>query len=68
MNPARALGPPVVVGSFPGYFWIYFAGPFVGGLVAAAIYRRSFLEAISHMHASAIQCTIIFDFMPPILV
>jgi hypothetical protein len=38
MNPARSLGPSVVAGSFPGYHWIYYVGPFIGSLIATGIY------------------------------
>ncbi|KAK9896930.1 aquaporin-like protein [Cystobasidium minutum MCA 4210] len=38
MNPARALGPSVVSGRFPGYHWIYYVGPIVGSLIATALY------------------------------
>lgn len=38
MNPARSLGPSVVAGSFPGYHWIYYVGPFLGSLLATGIY------------------------------
>ncbi|ORY81991.1 aquaporin-like protein, partial [Protomyces lactucae-debilis] len=37
-NPARALGPAVVNTQFEGYFWIYFAGPYMGGAVSAFFY------------------------------
>jgi hypothetical protein len=38
MNPARSLGPSVVAGSFPGYHWIYYVGPFIGSLIATFLY------------------------------
>ena len=38
MNPARSLGPDAVVGSFPGYHWIYWFGPALGGGLAVAVY------------------------------
>ncbi|ORY81958.1 aquaporin-1 [Protomyces lactucae-debilis] len=37
-NPARALGPAITNRSFEGYFWIYFAGPYMGGAVSAFFY------------------------------
>jgi aquaporin related protein len=37
-NPARALGPAVVNAKFEGYFWIYFAGPYLGSIVSAFFY------------------------------
>lgn len=39
LNPARTLGPCVVLHSFPGYHWIYWVGPILGSLVAVAFYR-----------------------------
>ncbi|KAK3364631.1 aquaporin-like protein [Lasiosphaeria hispida] len=38
LNPARSLGPAVVNGSFPSYFWIYWVGPLLGSLLASAFY------------------------------
>ncbi|KAK4227380.1 putative aquaporin [Podospora fimiseda] len=38
LNFARSLGPAVVNGSFPGYFWIYFVGPILGSLLASGFY------------------------------
>ena len=37
MNPARAFGPQLVFGVWDDA-WIYYAGPFLGGLVAALLY------------------------------
>ncbi|KEF60668.1 aquaporin rerated protein, other eukaryote [Exophiala aquamarina CBS 119918] len=39
INPARAFGPAVVNHSFPGYHWIYWVGPLIGALAAAAFYH-----------------------------
>ncbi|EGW34382.1 uncharacterized protein SPAPADRAFT_59805 [Spathaspora passalidarum NRRL Y-27907] len=39
LNPARTFGPCVAARSFPNYHWIYWVGPFIGAVVAAAIYR-----------------------------
>lgn len=39
LNPARSFGPAVVLGSFPGYHWIYWLGPALGALVAVGFYR-----------------------------
>ena len=39
LNPARSFGPAVVLGSFPGYHWIYWLGPAFGALVAVGFYR-----------------------------
>ncbi|KAK0625925.1 aquaporin-like protein [Immersiella caudata] len=38
LNPARSLGPAVVLGRWPEYFWIYFIGPILGALLASAFY------------------------------
>ncbi|KAL9056248.1 MAG: hypothetical protein Q9162_003039 [Coniocarpon cinnabarinum] len=38
LNPARAFGPCVVDGDFPGYHWIYWLGPLFGSCVASAYY------------------------------
>ncbi|KAL6901093.1 aquaporin-like protein [Trichoderma evansii] len=37
INPARSFGPAVVT-SFTGYQWIYWVGPFLGALLAFAVY------------------------------
>lgn len=39
VNPARSLGPDVVVMSFPSYAWIYYVGPILGTLLAAGFYK-----------------------------
>lgn len=39
LNPARSFGPSVVAGSFPGYHWIYWLGPVMGGILAGAYYK-----------------------------
>ena len=38
MNPARAFGPYLALGDFT-YFWIYVAGPILGMLAGAVVYR-----------------------------
>ncbi|KAA8902682.1 aquaporin-like protein [Sphaerosporella brunnea] len=38
-NPARSFGPCVVNRSFPGIHWIYWVGPGLGALLAAALFR-----------------------------
>lgn len=38
VNPARSLGPAVVNGHFPNYFWIYWIGPILGSLLATGFY------------------------------
>ncbi|ROW05629.1 hypothetical protein VSDG_00482 [Cytospora chrysosperma] len=45
LNPARSFGPAVVTrGGFPGYHWIYWLGPILGALLAAAFYK--FIKAM----------------------
>jgi aquaporin related protein len=45
INPARSLGPNVVIRSFPNYFWIYFLGPFMGSFFSAVLhYLLKFLH------------------------
>ncbi|KAF2496245.1 aquaporin [Lophium mytilinum] len=39
LNPARSFGPAVAATQFPGYHWIYWVGPLLGGAVAAGYYR-----------------------------
>jgi aquaporin related protein len=39
VNPARSLGPDVVIRSFPSYHWIYWVGPAVGTIIACAFYK-----------------------------
>jgi aquaporin Z/aquaporin NIP len=39
VNPARSLGPMIVAGKFTDW-WVYATAPFVGGLLAAALYQR----------------------------
>ncbi|KAI3391224.1 hypothetical protein diail_7738 [Diaporthe ilicicola] len=39
LNPARSLGPCVVAADFPSEHWIYWVGPFIGSLVAFALYK-----------------------------
>jgi Major intrinsic protein len=50
LNPARSFGPQVIMGSFPGYHWIYCTpfltsrglmpgvGPFLGAIVSTGLY------------------------------
>ncbi len=38
MNPARSLGPALVAGEW-GYLWLYWAGPLLGGALAALGYQ-----------------------------
>ncbi len=39
LNPARSLGPAVVVHSFESYHWIYWIGPMADSLLAVVLYK-----------------------------
>jgi MIP family channel proteins len=39
MNPARAMGPMIVSGFMPYYWYVYWIGPIIGGLIAGLLYR-----------------------------
>jgi len=39
LNPARSFGPAVVIGTWPGYHWIYWIGPLLGSLLAVGFYK-----------------------------
>ncbi|MEM3085775.1 MAG: MIP family channel protein [Halobacteria archaeon] len=43
VNPARTFGPALVFGAW-GDHWLYWAGPILGGLIAALLYDRVFLK------------------------
>ncbi len=43
MNPARWLGPAMLGGGFENA-WVYLAGPLLGGLVAAGVYKLGLME------------------------
>jgi MIP family channel proteins len=44
MNPSRAFGPELVYHVWESYTWIYYAGPAVGGVVAALLYEWLYLR------------------------
>ena len=44
MNPSRAFGPELVYHVWERYTWIYYAGPAVGGIVAALLYEWLYLR------------------------
>lgn len=39
LNPARTFGPSVILGEFAPYHWIYWLGPIMGAIIAAAFYK-----------------------------
>jgi len=41
MNPARALAPALLSGTF-GDLWLYWTAPFIGTLIAAFLFRGKF--------------------------
>jgi MIP family channel proteins len=43
MNPARAFGPELVGNHWPNA-WIYYVGPFAGGVIAASLYELLYLR------------------------
>lgn len=38
INPARSLGPAIVSGTWPGTFWVFVVGPYLGALLAIPFY------------------------------
>jgi MIP family channel proteins len=44
VNPARAFGPELVYRVWESYTWIYYAGPAVGGALAALLYEWLYLR------------------------
>ena len=43
MNPARAFGPQLV-GHHWAHWWIWYVGPFAGGVIAASVYEMLYLR------------------------
>lgn len=43
MNPARAFGPQLAGGHW-SHFWIWYVGPFAGGVIAASLYELLYLR------------------------
>lgn len=50
LNPARSFGPAVVLGRFDAEHWIYWAGPAVGAVLAAGLYK--FLKILDYERAN----------------
>jgi len=44
INPARAFGPQLVYNVWESYTWIFYVGPFAGGVIAALLYEYLFLR------------------------
>lgn len=53
MNPARAVGPAVVMGDF-SHQWIYWLGPLTGGVLGALIY--TYIFAVGASFKSIVKC------------
>ena len=49
MNPARSLGPSVVVGCWENH-WVYWAGPILGGVTAGLLYQLVFQVSNNTRH------------------
>lgn len=45
LNPARTLGPAIAAGNFAD-LWLYFVGPFIGGVLAALLYISVLKEKV----------------------
>ena len=43
MNPARAFGPQLVSNTW-AHFWVWYIGPFAGGVIAASLYELLYLR------------------------
>lgn len=52
MNPARAFGPELVQGGAWADAWIYYVGPFAGGVIAAVLYTMLYLPSANDSGAA----------------
>ncbi|GAA5986080.1 hypothetical protein JCM5350_004424 [Sporobolomyces pararoseus] len=50
LNPARSIGPDIVIGQFDSYHWIYWLGPAMGACLAVA-----FWKGIQYVHFTGIR-------------
>ena len=50
LNPGRSFGPAVVIRKFEHYHWIYWVGPLLGALLAAAFYK--FIKVLEYETAN----------------
>ena len=62
MNPARSLGPSVVVGCWENH-WVYWLGPILGGVTAGLLYQLVF--QISNRHLVMVMFTMLVMQAPP---
>ena len=46
MNPARAFGPQLVANHWGSDWWIWYVGPFAGGVIAAVLYELMYLRSL----------------------
>lgn len=51
MNPARSLGPAVIVGNWEN-FWLYWVGPLLGGCAAGGLYKMALRRNADEEEAS----------------
>ena len=58
VNPARSLGPALVVGGLPlRQVWLFIVAPLVGGILAALLYRFIFADAPVDGRGTGGRCT-----------
>jgi hypothetical protein len=44
INPARAFGPQLVANHWGDDWWVWYVGPFAGGVIAAVLYELMYLR------------------------
>ncbi|KAF1955286.1 aquaporin [Byssothecium circinans] len=62
LNPIRSFGPAVAGTQFPGYHWIYWVGPLLGGAVATGYFR--FVKYFNYEQVNPGQDSAGGDFIP----